>query len=103
MNSTKCASELQKKKSRDEQGAWKDRVPDRSSADPRHCCCATLIIRKPTMIQALRFAHAGPGESELSNKWYDECQLACRDKHICIHKSESKSMYWKLCHEHRHI
>jgi len=28
--------------------------------------------------------------------------VACRDKYTFIDKSESKSMYWNSCREHRH-
>jgi len=67
MNSTKSAHELQKKNSRDD--------------------------GKIHELQAPRSKHVGPGESELPNEWQDECQVACIDKHMCIDKSESKSMY----------
>ena len=39
---------------------------------------------------------------KLLNEWCGKCQVACIDKHTCIDKSELKSMYWKLCHVHRH-
>ena len=93
MNNTKGAHELQKENSRDEQGVWKDKAPDRSGADPRHHYCATLITKKSTAVQAPRSEHVGLGESELLYEWQDECQVACINKHTCINKSESKSMY----------
>jgi len=40
MNSIIDAHELQEENSRGEQGAWKDRALDRSTADPRRYCCA---------------------------------------------------------------
>ena len=64
MNSTKNAHELQKKNSRDEQGAWKDRVSDWSTVDPGHYRCATLITRKSITVQALGSGYGDPGESE---------------------------------------
>jgi len=45
------------------------------------------------MIPALGSEHAGPGESESCLISLDECQVACRDKHTCIDKSNSESMY----------
>ena len=62
--------------------------------------------RSAMIILPLRISNQQPGESvsskledldmqiqesqKLSNKWCDECQVACRDKHICIDKSKSK-------------
>ena len=39
-------------------------------------------------LQALISGHEDPGESELSNEWYSECQVAYKNKHMCIDKSE---------------
>ena len=70
MNSTKCPHELQKENSRDEQGAWKDRVPDWSSADQLWFRCATLISKgRIHKLQSLRPGHEDPGESELPSEW----------------------------------
>jgi len=103
MNSTQCTHELQKENWRDEQGAWKDGASDWSTADPWCYRYAALIARKSHVVQALRSEHAGPGESELHNKWKDECQLACIERHTCIDKFKEKSLYRKLCRDHRHI
>jgi len=61
MNSTKCPHELQKKKSKDEQGAWKGRVLDWPSADPLCFCCTTLINRMSITVQTLGSEHAIQG------------------------------------------
>jgi len=92
MNSIKDAHELQKKNSRDGQGPGRKGLW-RSTTDPWRYRCVTMITKKSTTVQAQRSEHTGPWESELPNKWYDECQVACRDKHTCIDKFESKSMY----------
>ena len=102
MNSTKDDHELQKENSRDERGAWKDWAPD---GLPMICTFSTHLwsaTRKIHKLQGLKSEHAGLGESELPNEWCGECQVAYMDKHTCIDKSESRNMYWKSCHEHRH-
>jgi len=33
------------------------------------------------------------GSQKLPNEWWNECQVAFRDKYTCIDKSELKSMY----------
>jgi len=50
-----------------------DGASDWSTTDPRGYRCATLIIRKSTMVQDLRSEHADPRVSELPNEWQDEC------------------------------
>jgi len=93
VNSTNYAHELQKENSGDGHGAWKDRALDglpKIHASSVHICSATERIHK---LQPPGSEHAGPGELELTNKWCGECQVAYRDKHTCIDKSESRSMY----------
>jgi len=55
---------LQEENSRNEQGTWKDRAPDRSTADPGHYRYATLITRMSITVQASRSEHEGPGKTE---------------------------------------
>jgi len=31
------------------------------------------------------------GDITIDNRWEDECQVACIDKHMCINKFESKA------------
>jgi len=85
MNSTKCPHELQKELER-RAGASKDGVLDWSSSDPLCFRCATLINRMNP--PAPGSGHEDPGELELPNKWYGECQVACGGKHMCIDKFE---------------
>jgi len=89
MNSTKGTHELQKENSRDAQGAWKDR--DSNGLPMIHATTALLWLetRRIHKLQILRSEHEDPGESELPNEWWCECQMACRDKHMCIDKSKS--------------
>ena len=54
-------------------------------ASVAHLWSATRRIHK---LQALKSGHADLGESELPNEWCGECQVACRNKHACINKSE---------------
>jgi len=68
--------------------ALKDKVLDWSTVDLRCYRYATLINRKSTKVQALGFRHANPGLLEAIQRVGDECQVACRDKHTCIDKSE---------------
>jgi len=89
MNSTNGAHELQQENSRVEQGAWKDNALDgllmiHATAAP--LWSATGRIHK---LQVSKSRHEDSGESELPYKWWCECQLACRDKHMCIDKSKS--------------
>ena len=87
MNSTKGAHEFTKGKL--ERHAWGlEGQGFRRFADDQCYCCATLISNweKP---QAPRPGHENLGESELPNEWYGECQVACKDKHTCVDKSES--------------
>ena len=62
MNSTKGAHELQNENSRAELGSWKKRtLDDLPLIHPLHYCCATLINRKSTTVQAPRSRHAVQG------------------------------------------
>ena len=64
MNGTKDAHESQRKNSRAEQGAWKDRASDgllMIHATAVHLWLVTGRIHK---LQALEFEHEDPGESE---------------------------------------
>ena len=72
------------------------------STDNSSFNCATLISNKESL-WALRTEHAGPGESELSNKWCGEYQMVCRNEHMCIIKSESsrheyETVSWEQAH-----
>jgi len=77
MNSIKDTHELQKENSRAEQeGLEGKKDPGRSTTDPLHYHCATLINRKSTKVQAPGSGHASLGESEsypmssrMSAKW----------------------------------
>jgi len=64
MNNTKYARELQKENSRDEQGAWKDRVSDWSFADPLCFRCTTLINRMSITVQGPGSGNVDPAELE---------------------------------------
>ena len=88
-----------KKKTQETSMGQKDRALDRSTADLWCRRYAILITRKFITVQAPISEYADPGE-ELPNEWQYKCQLACIDKHMCIDKFESKSMYWKSCREH---
>ena len=101
MNSTKMLTSYKRKTRKTSRGPGRIGL-GRSSADPKLYRCATLITRKSTAVQVPRSEHAGPRESELPNEWCGEYQVVCIDKHTYIDKSESKSMYWKSCHERRH-
>ena len=41
------------------------------------------------------------GSQKLPNEWPGECQVAYRDKYMCISKFESESMHQKLYREYR--
>jgi len=82
-------------------GAWKDGTPDglpNIHAFSAHFWSATGRIYK---LQAPGSEHVGPGESELPKELCGESQVACINRHTWIDKSESKSMYWKSCCEHK--
>ena len=68
MNSTKCAHELQKENSRDEQGAWKKKGYGWLTTDPRCYRYAALIKRKFKKIQTPRSGHGDPGLSEATQR-----------------------------------
>ena len=93
MNSAKRAHELQKEKSRAKQGAQKKRASDglpMIHAITVHFWSAIGRIHK---LQVLKSEHAGLRLSEATQQWWDESQMACMDKYMCIKKIESKSMY----------
>jgi len=90
MNCIKGAHKSQRENSRAERGAWKDRSsddPPMIHASTGQLWSATKRIHK---LQALRSRHIDPGDSELPNEGCGEGQVANRDKHTCIDKSESK-------------
>ena len=93
MNSTKGAHELHKENSRDEQGALRDRSSDgllmiHASAAPPDQQPGEFIDSK---LQDLDMRIQG--SQKLPNEWCGECQVACRNKHTCINKSELKDMH----------
>ena len=89
MNSTKDGQSHSRRTLEPNRGAWKDRALDgllEIHATVAALRSATGRIHK---LQTPRPGHKDSGESELPNEWYDECQVASIDKHMCIDKSKS--------------
>ena len=102
MNSTKDAHELQKENSRDEQGARKNRLQTGQPLVHDAIAAQLWPLGSPSLSNLQDLNMQIQGSQKLPNEWCGECHVACRDKHMCIDKFESKSMYWKLCREHKH-
>ena len=102
MTYTKGAHESQRENSRAEQGAWNVRA---SNGLPMIHVFAAHLWSVTGRIHGSKLRDLDiriQGSQKLPNEWYGECQVACRKKYMCIDKSESKSMHWKLCRKHMH-
>jgi len=75
----KISSRGTKENSRVEQGGLKEKDPERSTSNSLRYCCATLINKKSTTVQASGSEHVGSGESEscltsgkMSVRWHTQ-------------------------------
>ena len=82
-------NELYKRRSRDTKKKLENRTSDSLPMIHASAAHLWLAIGRIHKFQAPRSGHKVPRESELPNEWCDECQVACRDKHMCVDKSKS--------------
>jgi len=91
MNCTTDCSRVTKEKLERRTGGLEGKGLRWSVDDPRFCYASLISNRENLQLQDLGSRHVDLGESELPNEWCDECQVACRDKHMCIDKFKLKA------------